>query len=184
MQTYTEQLNVAVIPKDILINQEKYDLSDEELLGLIKILSIKDENDNLLAFLNLHNIKRETITNLEKKGIIQLKNKMGKIEIVYQTPVEKSNLIPNETKTNKVMISKEMIERINFLLNRKLKSHELEKIKSWLNLEYSFQEIEEAINKSILNDADNFNYIEKVLFNNYGSKQQTRIKIERNFELY
>ncbi len=184
MQIYSEQLNAAIIPRDILINQEKIGLTNDELVGLIKLLTIKDEEDNLLNYLNKHNINREIISSLEKKQIIELRNQNGKIEVKYiylNSPYEKQ---VEQQETNQVLINREMIDRLNFLLNRQLKSHELEKIKSWLNLEYSMQEIEEAINKSILNGADNFNYIEKVLFNNYGSKQQKNIKIERNFELY
>ncbi len=182
MKTYSEQLNVAVIPKNLLVHQEAYGLSNDEIVALLKILVIKDENNNIINFLNEQHISREVLTNLERKEIIKLRNISGRVEIEYCGLSETEKVqVKEESNT---LVSKEMIDRINFLLNRSLKSHELEKIKSWLNLEYSFSEIEEAINKSILNDADNFNYIEKVLFNNYGSRQQNRIKIERNFELY
>ncbi len=182
MKIYSEQLDVAVIPKELLVNQAALGLSNDEVVALLKILVIKDENNNLINFLNEQSISREVLTSLETKGIIKLRNISGRVDLEY-CGLSQTKQVKVEGESN-ILVSKEMIDRVNFLLNRSLKSHELEKIKSWLSLEYSFNEIEEAINKSVLNDADNFNYIEKVLFNNYGSRQQSRIKIERNFELY
>lgn len=178
MQTYQAKMGIAVFPTEILENQVKFNLSDEETLTLIKLVSIDRSDLMLNVFLNKYAIKREVLNALSKKGLIKL------VEIANGLEIDYIGFNNNQASDSKVSINREMIDRLTFLLNRKLQVYELEKIKSWLKLDYKLSEIEEAISKAAIGGVDNFNYIEKVLFNNQDTKKQSKIKIERNFDLY
>ncbi len=179
MMNYGKDKELAIIPTVYIKKQKELNLSDAELLALIKLMAIDEESGNLLNFLNEYSISREVLSGLDQKGIISLVKSQGKLQVVLNEMQVKA-----ESEIAQVLVSSEMIDRINFLLNRQLRENELEKIKTWIELEYSMNEIESAITKSILNNVDNFNYIEKVLFNNQGSTKPKSINIERNFELY
>ncbi len=178
MQTYQAKMGIAVFPTEILENQVKFNLSDEETLTLIKLVSIDRSDLMLNVFLNKYAIKREVLNGLSKKGLVKL------VEIANGLEIDYIGFNNNQASDSKVSINREMIDRLTFLLNRKLQVYELEKIKSWLKLDYKLSEIEEAISKAAIGGVDNFNYIEKVLFNNQDTKKQSKIKIERNFDLY
>ncbi len=178
MQTYQEKMGIILFPIEILDKQLEYNLSDTEVLTLIKIVSIDQSKQELAEFLKKYEIDRHVLNDLSKKGLIRLIGVSNQIEIEY--------LGFNKPKVNNFQseINREMIDRLTFLLNRKLQVYELEKVKGWLKLEYKINEIEEAISKAAIGGVDNFNYIEKVLFNNQNTKKQSKIKIERNFDLY
>ncbi len=178
MQTYQSKLGIAIFPIEIIEKQSQLKLSDEEVLALIKIVSIERNGLILSTFLKKYEISREVLNTLSKKNLIKLVEVSNNLEIEY--------LGFNQEQVNnfEVEINREMIDRLTFLLNRKLQVYELDKIKSWLKLEYKLSEIEEAISKAAIGGVDNFNYIEKVLFNNQDTHKQSKIKIERNFDLY
>ncbi len=175
MKTYQEQNNLAILPLIVFEQQKKLQLTDSEVVVLIKLHTLVKSDQDITSFIKNQNIDQNIIKSLEAKGLITFKRK-------NQSLICEINQIVNPDKTQDVL-NRETIDRINFLLNRKLKMHELEKINSWLTLNYTIEQIETAITKSMINNVSEFNYIEKVLFNS-DVKTKQNINIERNFDLY
>ncbi len=175
MMTYQEKNNLAIFPLNVFEQQKKLQLSDSEVVVLIKLHTLVKSNEDITSFIKNENIDQDVIKSLEAKGLISFVRK-------NQTLVCEINQVVSQDK-NQDLLNREAIDRINFLLNRKLKMHELEKINSWLILDYTMEQIETAITKSMINNVSEFNYIEKVLFNSDVRTKQN-INIERNFDLY
>ncbi len=180
MKNYQNTHNLGIVPLIYLQKQAELKLSDSELVAIMKICTLIDEETEFSTFLTSANITQDDLMGLKNKELIDITKVNGKLKVELK-PVEKeieeiSEILPN-------MLNREAVDRINFLLNRKLQMYELEKINRWLSLDYTIDQIELAISKSMINDVDNFNYIEKVLFNNE-KKNQQNLNIERNFDLY
>ncbi len=175
MKNYQKRNNLAIIPLYYLENQQKLGLSADEVLTIIKIEINEDPVNDLNQFLSNQQISIQTVKNLQTKGILTVSQSENGISFEVKE-------VKSDTKVSS-QLNRQSIDRISFLLNRKLQMHELEKINKWLTLDYTINQIETAISKSMINDVDNINYIEKVLFNGEG-KQQQNLNIERNFDLY
>ncbi len=175
MKTYQEQNNLAILPLVVFEQQKKLQLTDSEVVVLIKLHTLVKNDEDITSFIKNQNLDQNVIKSLEAKGLISFKRK-------NQTLICEINQVINPDK-NQDLLNRDAIDRINFLLNRKLKMHELEKINSWLTLDYTIEQIETAITKSMINNVSEFNYIEKVLFNS-DVKTKQNINIERNFDLY
>ncbi len=175
MKTYQEQNNLAIFPLVVFEQQKKLQLTDSEVVVLIKLHTLVKNDEDITSFIKNQNLDQNVIKSLEAKGLISFKRK-------NQTLICEINQAINSAKSQE-LLNRDAIDRINFLLNRKLKMHELEKINSWLILDYTIEQIETAITKSMINNVSEFNYIEKVLFNS-DVKTKQNINIERNFDLY
>ncbi len=150
--------------------------------------SKKINKSQLLLFYIIKENNPVSINDLigEFKDLVSLENlslleSVGLINIDYQ-----KNLINlNEKKLNS-----SDIDKIRVVLNREIKTYELEKIKQWFE-KYSIEEIQEAVYQTVLKGIDNFNYIEKVLFNdekkNFNDDKRANLsgqKVIKKFDLF
>ncbi len=150
--------------------------------------SKKINKSQLLLFYIIKENNPVSINDLigEFKDLVSLENlslleSVGLINIDYQ-----KNLINlNEKKLNS-----SDIDKIRVVLNREIKTYELEKIKQWFE-KYSIEEIQEAVYQTVLKGIDNFNYIEKVLFNdenkNFSDDKKSNLsgqKVIKKFDLF
>ncbi len=123
----------------------------------------KISKEQLLLFYIINDYKPIGINEL-------LKNFSDLVSLENLKKLEELNLISIDYNQNLIDLKREEklsssdIDKIRVVLNREIKTYELEKIKKWF-LTYSIKEIEEAIYQTVLKGIDNFNYIEKVLFN-------------------
>ncbi len=175
MKTYQEQNNLAILPLVVFEQQKKLQLTDSEVVVLIKLHTLVKNDEDITSFIKNQNIDQNVIKSLEAKGLISFKRKNQTLICVINASIDVDK--------KQELLNRDAIDRINFLLNRKLKMHELEKINNWLTLDYTMDQIETAITKSMINNVSEFNYIEKVLFNSDVRTKQN-INIERNFDLY
>ncbi len=180
MKNYQKAHNLGIVPLIYLQKQSELGLSDSELVAMLKLCTLSDESTEFSRFLTDVNITQEDLMALKNKQLIDIIKVNGKLKVEMK-PVQEE--VEQISETSPIMLNREAVDRINFLLNRKLQMYELEKINRWLSLDYTIEQVELAISKSMINDVDNFNYIEKVLFNNE-KKNQQNLNIERNFDLY
>ncbi len=110
----------------------------------------------------------ESFGNLVNQENLNALIKLSLINIDYQKNV--INLKENKLTAND-------IDKIRVVLNREIKTYELEKIKQWF-LSYNIEEIQDAVYQTVLKGIDNFNYIEKVLFS--GEKNDLNKKIQND----
>lgn len=190
-----EMYQVINVPKQLLKQQANLKISDAEMLVLIKLISGNNAELNFVELSKEWSISRDVLMSLSNKGLINVSEKMGQIVVdinplftrLNQGSTQESNLGMTNTQTSQVeteVLTSDKLDRISFLLNRRINNMELEKLKEWLNLGYTIPQIEVAIQKSTINQVDNFNYIEKVLLNSTERKEAKVSKIQRNIDLY
>ncbi len=151
--------------------------------------SNKINKEHLLLFYIINDYKPISINDL-------LENFGDLVSLDYLKKLEELNLINIDYNQNIVDLKKEEsltssdIDKIRVILNREIKTFELEKIKKWF-LTYSIKEIEDAIYQTVLKGIDNFNYIEKVLFsdekNNINEEKvinKSGQKVIKKFDLF
>lgn len=167
----------VAIPKVLIDND--FNLSDGQLLTMIRLFGQEQEFINLSNFLKQFKINRADIAQLKEMKLIDVFDKNDEIVIAinpfysYQKNTDQGEILDVKR-----------IDRIVFLLNRQLKTYELEMIKEWLSIGYTLSEIELAIQKSTINNVDNFKYIDTVLRNEKDKDQEIMINIQRNVDLY
>lgn len=190
-----EMYQVINVPKQLLKQQANLKISDAEMLVLIKLLSGSNAELNFVELSKEWSISRDVLMSLSNNGLINVSEKMGQIIVdinplftrLNQGSSQESNASMTNTQTSQVeteILTSDKLDRISFLLNRRINNMELEKLKEWLNLGYTIAQIEVAIQKSTINQVDNFNYIEKVLLNSTERKEAKVSKIQRNIDLY
>ncbi len=142
---------------------------------LLLFYIIKDNNSISMQDL-IQNF--DDIVSIDNLNILE---SFGLISIDYN-----KNII--EIKRNK--LSSSDIDKIRVILNREIRTFELEKIKQWF-LTYELEEITDAIYQTMIKGIDNFNYVEKVLFNDKNSeldKEKTSNlkgkKVIKKFDLF
>jgi DnaD/phage-associated family protein len=174
------------VPTILVKEQVKLRLSNEELLFLIKLLSYNTSNVSYVMFANDFEVNREMMGNLKAKGLVKINENNEGIYIdvtpMYEILYNNDNQIDVENSTDK--LSADVLDRISFLLNRQVKSFELDKIREWIKMGHKVEEIEVAIQKSVINNVDNFNYIDTVLQNGHSKNNENDVKVERNIEFY
>jgi DNA replication protein len=174
------------IPTILLKEQKNLNLTNEEMLFLIKLLSYNTSNVSYVGFATDFEINREMVGNLKAKDFIKIKeNKEGIYidttpiyEHLYNENIQQVPVVPTDG------LSADVLDRISFLLNRQVKSFELDKIREWINTGHKIEDIEIAIQKSVINNVDNFNYIDTVLQNGQTKNHENDVKVERNIEFY
>lgn len=174
------------IPTILVKEQKKLNLNNDELLFLIKLLSYGNTNVSYITFASDYEINREMVGNLKAKGLIKINENQDGIYIditsmyekLYQEQVQESFTSVQDS------LSADVLDRISFLLNRQVKSFELDKIREWIKLGHKIEDIEVAIQKSVINNVDNFNYIDTVLQNGAQRNRENDVKVERNIEFY
>ncbi len=142
---------------------------------LLLFYIIKDNNSISMQDL-IQNF--DDIVSIDNLNILE---SFGLINIDYN-----KNII--EIKRNK--LSSSDIDKIRVILNREIRTFELEKIKQWF-LTYELEEITDAIYQTMIKGIDNFNYVEKVLFNDKNSELDkektsnlTGKKVIKKFDLF
>ena len=174
------------IPYVLIDKYKEFNLSETEVLTLMKIISFNEEDVDLAMLTQSMGISRSIIVNLESKGFISMKEDEKAIVVNCNNTYE---LIYGKTTQNtgkqrvSTVVGRENIDRINILLGRAIKPHEIEIVNVWISDNYSLEEIELAIQKSVANDVDNFKYMEAILKNSKKMSDST-FTIERNLELY
>ncbi|MGL5021356.1 MAG: DnaD domain protein [Mycoplasmatales bacterium] len=183
MTNYKKYSNFS-IPTILMEKQKQIALTDSEFLMLIRILSFNQEKIAYSVLANQFEVDREIISKLKELKMIDIIQENTKVYITI-SPLY-NHLFDQKCEDTPVtsQLSADVLDRISFLLNRQVKVFELEKIKEWCEQGYKIEEIEVAIQKSIINNVDNFNYIQTVLYNVNKKDEIEEVKVQRNIEFY
>ena len=144
------------------------------------MLSYGTQKIEIINFTTEYSIDRELLQGLVEKNMLDIYEEEGEFFIDIVKIFES---VSNTTPTSDILTIDAM-DRISFLLNRQLKPFELESIRKWLDEGYLVENVEIAIQKSVINGVDNFNYVEKVLKNEKSNDVPSNVKIERNVDIY
>ncbi len=181
MNLYNKYQAVS-IPRALL----DLDIADDLKFDLIKLLAYGSETIAIKYLSTTLNIKRENVKELSSLSLIEVKEEAGEL-VVSISPLF-NVLYSDNTQINspkQAFATNDLLDRISFLINRKITSIEIEKVNMWLAKDFTTSEIETAVHKSAINNVDNFAYIETVLFNsktnNIASKTNN---VKRNIDLY
>ena len=185
-----------IIPKVLLRNYKKINITEEELIILICLIGIGDKvpyNPSIFEHeLGMDKFKGiEILNNLSEKGIINIKvenNKIGKkqeyiyLEFLY---LKLMNLVLDETDEIDSGSSKnnDIFSLFEQELGRTISSMEVEIIKEWLD-SYEEELIKEALKEAIYNDVRNLKYVDRILYNwrSKGIKNKSDVlKSKKNF---
>lgn len=156
---------ISLYKKGIITQKQLFILYIVEELKSVKIEELLISFNELFSMEDLEKLEKLEIVNVDySKNMIELKQKS---------------------------LSVKDVDKIRVILNRELKNYELEQVKNWYK-DYSIKEIEEAVYQTVLKGIDNFNYIEKVLFNkaeNQDNKQEKgnlngNSKVIKKFDLF
>ena len=182
-----------VIPKILLRNYKKINLTEEELIILICLIGIGDKvpyNPTIFeAELGMDKFKGMQILNdLTEKSVVTIKvenNKSGKkqeyiyLDLLYSKLmnllIDGANNLEVESKEN------DIFSLFESELGRTISPMEVEIIKEWLHGGFSEELIKEALKEAIYNDARSLKYIDRILYNwkNKGIKNKEDIMREK-----
>ena len=167
----------VIIPKILLRNYKKLNITEEELVILICLISIGDKvpyNPTIFEKeLDMDKFKgMQLLNDLSEKNILNIKvenNKSGKkqeyiyLDLLYS---KLFNIIINETDNWNADSSKgnDIFSLFESELGRTLSSMEIEIIKEWLE-SYEEELIKEALKEAIYNDVRNLKYVDRILYN-------------------
>ncbi|MBQ6495214.1 MAG: DnaD domain protein [Bacilli bacterium] len=162
-----------IIPKKLLVNYKKLNITEEELVILIYIINLGEKIiynpqvfvDNLsidkykvmdilnnLASKNIINIKIEKNDKGISEEYIYIDNLYNKLfNIIIETNVEENN-------------NTDMFSIFEKELGRTLSPMECEIIKEWTSGSYSEELIKEALKEAIYNNVRNLKYIDRILY--------------------
>ena len=166
------------IPCKLIDHYKSLHLNEKQLITLLRILSVSSSKMPLVELMKTTKITKEDLTSLSAKGLITVEAVDQQITIDIEPLFEE--LVRLDVSKSKVTI--ENLERIKSLLGRSMSTIELDKIKEWFDDGYTIEQVELAIKKSLLNEVDNFNYIDTVLANE--AKKEESGKINRKDDLY
>lgn len=164
-----------VIPRLLLKNYRKMNITEEELVILIFIIDCGQKivyNPELFAReLGMDKYKAmQLINDLTTKNIITIKvekNDLGKMEeyiyidLFYQ---KMFHLILDSQSVVKSISSSEIFTVFEQELGRTISPMEVEKIKEWLNDGISEELIREALKEAVFKNARSINYINSILY--------------------
>ena len=162
-----------IIPKKLLVNYKKLNITEEELVILIYIINLGEKIiynpqvfvDNLsidkykvmdilnnLASKNIINIKIEKNDKGISEEYIYIDNLYNKLfNIIIETNVEENN-------------NTDMFSIFEKELGRTLSPMECEIIKEWTSGSYPEELIKEALKEAIYNNVRNLKYIDRILY--------------------
>jgi len=178
MKIYREKGSFS-IPCKLIDLYKKMDLEDNELISILKILSVTNNETSIVTLMKDTHITKEELTSLSLRGVIT----MEPIDSMIMVKLEPMYLKLEKGVDSEYELSLEKLEKVKHLLDRSLSNVELKKLKEWMNEGFTFKEIELAIQKSLINEVDNFKYIETVLVNNQ-KRSTNEGKITRRDDLY
>lgn len=166
----------VIIPKLLLRNYKKINITDEELIILICLIGIGDKvpyNPNIFeAEIGMDKFQAmQHLNDLSEKGIINIKvenNKSGKKqEYIYLDFLYRKlfNQIIDDTEEDTKSKGNDIFSLFETELGRTISSMEIEIIKEWLQDGYGEELIKEALKEAIYNDVRNLKYIDRILYN-------------------
>ena len=173
------------IPKELLINYKKINISDSELILIIYLINQSQNIYNPKQISNDLNLKLnevlEMINALCEKGII-------KIEIKKINNI-RSEIINLDLLYEKLAFSLSEIEEVNDTnlysifeneFGRTLSPMEYEIINGWIDNGYSEELIKLALKEAIYNGVSNLRYIDKIIYE-WGKKGiKTKEDVEKD----
>ncbi len=185
-----------IIPKILLRNYKKLNITEEELIILICLIGIGDKvpyNPTIFeAELAMDKFKGMQILNdLSEKGLVNIKvenNKSGKkqeyiyLDFLYTKLL--NILIEGTAEEDIESKENDIFTLFETELGRTISPMEVEIIKEWLHDGFTEELIKEALKEAIYNDARSLKYIDRILFNwkNKGIKTKEDIlKEKRSF---
>ena len=185
-----------IIPKILLRNYKKLNITEEELIILICLIGIGDKvpyNPTIFeAELAMDKFKGMQILNdLSEKGLVNIKvenNKSGKkqeyiyLDFLYTKLL--NILIEGTAEEDIESKENDIFTLFETELGRTISPMEVEIIKEWLHDGFTEELIKEALKEAIYNDARSLKYIDRILFNwkNKGIKtKEDIIKEKRSF---
>lgn len=162
------------IPRILLTNYKKLNITEEELIILIYIIDLGDKIVyNPQIFTNILNIDKykvmQLLNNLTDKNIINIKiekNEKGISEeyIYTDTLYNKLFNLLIDTKEEPKTINTDIFSTFENELGRTLSPMECEIIKEWLNSNYTEELIKEALKEAIYNNVRNLKYVDRILY--------------------
>lgn len=164
------------IPKILLKNYKKLNITEEELLVLICLInngekSVYDPNI-FTEELDMDKYKAMQLLNdLTEKNIINIKlenNKHGKKEeYIYIDLLYKKiyNLILDDNITEEITPNKDIYLKFETELGRTISPAEVELINDWMHDGVTEEVIEEALKEAVFNNVRNLKYIDRIIYN-------------------
>ena len=185
------------VPKILLKNYKKLNITEEELLVLICLINNGEKSvydPNIFAEeLDMDKYKAMQLLNdLTEKNIISIKlenNKYGKKEeYIYTDLLYKkiygllidTNIEKEEAPTS----NKDIYLKFETELGRTISPAEIELINDWMNDGITKELIEEALKEAVFNNVRNLKYIDRIIYNwrSKGIKTKTDIiKEKKNY---
>lgn len=164
------------IPKLLIENYSQYDLSAEEVLLLIQLITIDDCEVNLVEFLEKYEISKSKINILLQKQMVSVFEKAGVIMINILPLYEKlyGRVSNRDEEVKNFALSNQEIDKLKYMFNKELKPFELEQIKNWKKQGFNFKQIEDAIYKALVKNVMNLNYIQAILENEISLKTSSK----------
>lgn len=168
-----------VIPRILLNNYKKLNITEEELVVLIIIISIGDSIEyNPEIFVQEIGMEKHKvmtiISNLISKNILSIDFvKKGKITSEYISSSllydKLLNIVKNISDEDSKKINNSVFTVFENELGKLLSPMEIEKIKEWVTTYKNEELIIAALNEAVLNGVSNFSYIDAIL-NKWNSK--------------
>lgn len=162
-----------VIPRILFNNYKKLNITEEELIIVILIISLGNNIEyNPDIFVKELDIEKHKvmvlINNLISKNIltIEFKKNGRKTEEYLSTSIlydKLLNIIKDTSQTEPSNINSSIFTIFENELGRLLSPMELEKIKEWLTTYKNEELITAALNEAVLNGISNFRYIDAIL---------------------
>ena len=180
------------IPKILLNNYKKLNISDEELIIIMIIMSYGDKvmyNPEEFANemgINKHEVMK-CINNLCDKNILSLvieKNNRKayeyiSLDLLYEKLV---NIVLD--KDEEVVVDNSIFSVFESELGRTLSPMEYEKIKEWITSGNSNEMITCALKEAVYNGVNNFNYIDRILDNWKKKGYKNKAQLQKDKEDY
>lgn len=181
-----------IIPRILLNNYKKLNITEEELIILILIISlgnnIEYNPDIFVQELGIEKHKVMTlINNLISKNILTIdfvKNGRKTEEYISTSILYDKllNIVKDITEEDNIKINNSVFTVFENELGRLLSPMELEKIKEWITTYKSEELIIAALNEAVLNGVSNFRYIDAILndWNKKGYRTKEDTKKDKN----
>lgn len=182
-----------LVPRIILNNYRKLNITEEELIFLICIINLNEQGaydpNIFVKELNMDKFKvMEIVSNLCDKKIISLelcKNSKGKTEEFLSLDLlynKLFSLIINEE--SKIVEDDSIYDIFEKEFGRTLSPMEYEIIKCWVNDNLSKDLIVEALKEATYNGVNNLRYIDKILYEWNKKNLKTKEDVIKDKEKY
>ena len=162
------------IPAFLFKNYNRLDISEKELVILIVLINIGDKivynPDIISAEINMDKFEiMELLNSLSEKKLIDIrleKNNENKREEYIYLDLLYNKLINLliEKKEEKTIINSDIFSIFESEFGRTLSPMEYEIIKGWLNDNFSYELLIEALKEATYNGVNNLRYIDKILY--------------------